>query len=150
MDEIKILTVGAVKEVFYRAKIDELIKKINRKNKISITEIPDESIPKNAGDTIVNQIKDKEGRKLLEHIQNTDYVVVLCIDGKMTISEKIKGLVDEAEARGKNRLVFVIGGSLGLASEVIKRGDYKMSFSNMTFPHQLMRVMLLEQLEMYL
>ena len=64
MDEIKILTVGAVKEVFYRAKIDELIKKINRKNKISVTEIPDESIPKNAGDTKVNQIKDKEGRKL--------------------------------------------------------------------------------------
>lgn len=113
---------------------------------LELIELKDESIPKGAGESVVEKIKDMEGEKILEHILPGEYVVALCIDGRATTEDKLHGIMEAAEERAASGITFVIGGSLGLGSEVIKRADYRMSFSRMTFPHQLMRVMLLAQL----
>lgn len=146
MLNIKIIVVGNVKEAYYRNKIEIYKKKIAQFHKIDIIEIKDESIPKNAGEVISQKIKDAEGEKILERILPGEYVIALCIDGQVTTEKKLDKLMKTAEERSVPGIVYVIGGSLGLGSRVIKRADYKLSFSNMTFPHQLMRVMLLEQL----
>lgn len=147
---VKIIVVGKIKEAYYRNKAEEFLKVIRKKCNAELIELNDESIPGNAGESIMNSIKEIEGKRILENIQNTDYVIALCIEGKMLSSDRLKGLVDNAAERGFKDVVFVIGGSLGLSDAVIKRADYKLSFSGMTFPHQLMRVMLLEQLSSYL
>ena len=92
------------------------------------------------------QIKEKEGERILSHIKDGAYVVALAIDGKQLSSEELADLVEGLGVRGESHIQFVIGGSLGLADSVLKRADYKLSFSRMTFPHQLMRVILLEQI----
>ena len=144
--EIKLVTVGKVKEKYYRDKIERLIKDINSipgKN-IKLIEVPDESIPDNAGNAIMKSIKDKEGKKILSNIGSKDYVVALCIDGTPTDNEMLKGLYKKAVNNYAESFALIIGGSLGLSDEVIKRADYKLSISDMTFPHQLMRVLILE------
>ena len=108
--------------------------------------LKDESIPKQTSETVIRKIKETEGEKILSQIQNTDYVAALCIDGKKMDNSIIKKSIATAEQRGKSSIAFVIGGSLGLSDAVVKRADEKISFSNMTFPHQLMRVMLMEVL----
>ena len=97
-------------------------------------------------DGVIRKIKDTEGEKILSQLQNTDYVAALCIDGRKMDNSKIQKSIEIAEQRGKTSIAFVIGGSLGLSDAVVKRADEKISFSDMTFPHQLMRVMLLEVL----
>ena len=145
--KIKLIVVGAVKEAFYRNKIEQYQKKIAKKNPIEIICLKDESIPKQLSDTVSKKIKDTEGEKILAQISNADYVAALCIDGKKMDNEKIAACMERGIAQGKQNVTFVIGGSLGLSEGVIKRADDKISFSDMTFPHQLMRVMLLEVLE---
>lgn len=145
--KIKLIVVGTVKEVFYRNKIEQYQKKIAQKVPIEIICLKDESIPKQLSDTVAKKIKDTEGEKILSQISNVDYVAALCIDGKKMDNEKIATCMERAIAQGKQNVTFVIGGSLGLSEGVIKRADDKISFSDMTFPHQLMRVMLLEVLE---
>ena len=148
MKKIRILCVGKVKEQYLRNQITEIMKKIrssNRKYELEIVEVMDESIPKTVSDTVIDNIKYKEGVKLLDKIGKTDYVICLCIDGKPTSSAKMKMLVDKAFDSQKEVIDFVIGGSLGLHETVVSRANYKMSISNMTFPHQLIRVVLLEQ-----
>lgn len=145
MNEIRIIAVGSVKEDFYRAKISFFLNEIKKYCKSELIELKDESIPANAGDAIMQEIKNKEGERILEHISNGDYVVALCIEGIPTDTTKLKGLIEKAKERYVGAIVFVIGGSLGLCDRVVRRADYKLSFSRMTFPHQLMRVMLLEQ-----
>ena len=103
-------------------------------------------MPRDAKESIMNSIKECEGDKVLAHISSSDYVVALCIEGKKTDSEKLKKVINHATQRGVNNIIFVIGGWLGLSDKVVKRADYRLSFSDMTFPHQLMRVMLMEQL----
>lgn len=147
---LRIIVVGKIKETYYRNKAEEYLHSINKHHSIDIIELSDESIPKNAGNTIINSIKECEGKKILDNIQSTDYVIALCIDGKMVSSDNLKNVIDKAESRCLSRVVFIIGGSLGLSDSLIRRADYKLSFSAMTFPHQLMRVMLLEQLANYL
>ena len=144
--KIKLIVVGKVKEEYYRNKIEYYAKSIRKKHSIDIVEIPDESIPKNPSESVLESIKEKEGEKILGYIQNGDYVVALCIEGKTTGTDYIRELCDKAISKGGS-LVYVIGGSLGLSKRVVSRADYKMSFSKMTFPHQLMRVMLLEQID---
>ncbi|MBQ9233438.1 MAG: 23S rRNA (pseudouridine(1915)-N(3))-methyltransferase RlmH [Lachnospiraceae bacterium] len=144
--DIKLIVVGKVKEEYYRKKLDEFKNKINSgyEYKINIIEVPDESIPDKQNDIIINNIKAKEGKRILSKIDRNDYVAALCIDGKTTDNRSLKELIKRAEANYKSSFVLVIGGSLGLSEDVIKRADYKLSISGMTFPHQLMRVVMLE------
>lgn len=144
--KIRLIVLGNIKEAYYRNLIEGYSRMINQKYSFEIVELKDESIPKNAKDSIMNGIKEIEGNKVLDVIDNSDYVVALCINGKKTDSAKLKNIIKEVENRGIKNIDFVIGGSLGLSDAVIKRADYKLSFSDMTFPHQLMRVMLVEQL----
>ena len=144
--QIKIIVVGTVKEAFYQKKIEEFQSKIQKNLPLELICLKDESIPKQTSDVVIRKIKETEGKKILSRIQNTDYVAALCIDGKKIDNFKIKKSIETAEQRGKTSIAFVIGGSLGLSDAVVKRADEKISFSNMTFPHQLMRVMLMEVL----
>ncbi len=144
--QIKLIVVGNVKETFYQKKIEEYQGQINKKMPVQIICLKDESIPKQTSDTVIRKIKETEGEKILSQIRNTDYVAALCIDGKKMDNSKIKKSIETAQQRGKTSIAFVIGGSLGLSDAVVRRADEKISFSNMTFPHQLMRVMLMEVL----
>ena len=144
--QIKLIVVWNVKEMFYQKKIEEYQRQINKKMPVQLICLKDESIPKQTSDTVIRKIKETEGEKILGQIRNTDYVAALCIDGKKMDNSKIKKSIETAQQRGKTSIVFVIGGSLGLSDAVVRRADEKISFSNMTFPHQLMRVMLMEVL----
>ena len=106
----------------------------------------DEKTPDSASDTVNRMIKEKEGDRLLSFIKDDSYVIALAIDGKMLDSVELSEKIDNLMLSGKSDIVFVIGGSLGLDKRVLDRADYKLSFSKMTFPHQLMRVILLEQI----
>lgn len=143
---IKIVVVGKIKERYFQNKVEEFVKEIGKRYNISLVELADESIPKKAGENLWEEIKLREGKRILEQISKEDYVTALCIEGNVTDEEKLQKLFEKAEDMGKESVTFVIGGSLGLHSCVVERADYKMSFSKMTFPHQLMRVMLLEQI----
>lgn len=144
--QIKLIVVGNVKEVFYQKKIGEFQNLIQKKTPFQLICLKDESIPKQVSDGVIRKIKDTEGEKILSQLQNTDYVAALCIDGRKMDNLKIQKSIEIAEQRGKTSIAFVIGGSLGLSDAVVKRADERISFSAMTFPHQLMRVMLLEVL----
>ncbi|MCH1983378.1 23S rRNA (pseudouridine(1915)-N(3))-methyltransferase RlmH [Ruminococcus sp. OA3] len=144
--KITCLTVGKVKEKFYTQAIAEFVKRLGKYVKLEIKEVPDEKTPDKAGEKLEVQIRDTEGLKLLRYIRDTDYVIALAIEGEMPDSVQLAGRIEQLGVCGVSHIVFVIGGSLGLGSEVLRRADYKLSFSRMTFPHQLMRVILLEQI----
>ena len=134
---INVVCVGKIKEKFYTHAVEEYSKRLSRYCKLDIVELPDEKTPDNASDIVNEQIKNKEGERILSAIKDDAYVC-----DSVELSEKIERLGIE----GTSNITFVIGGSLGLADAVLKRADYKLSFSKMTFPHQLMRVILLEQI----
>lgn len=144
--KITILCVGKIKEKFYRDAIAEFEKRLSRYCKLSIVEVADEKTDENASPTEINQVKDKEGERLLAAIKDDGYCICLAIDGTMLDSVELSEKIERLGVEGKSNLYFVIGGSLGLSDNVLKRADYKLSFSKMTFPHQLMRVILLEQI----
>lgn len=137
---------GKIKEAFYRQAIDEYAKRLSKYCKFEIVEVADEKTPDKASDALENQIKEKEGDRLLEKIREDAYVFTLEIKGKRFTSEGFADFIQNVTLRGKSHLVFVIGGSLGLHQKVMKRSDQAISFSDMTFPHQLMRVILSEQI----
>lgn len=143
--KITVLCVGKIKEKFYTQAIEEYSKRLSRYCKMDIIEVPDEKTPDNAGEQVNNAIKNKEGERILANIRQDDYVIALAIEGKMLDSVELSQYIEKLGIEGKSSIVFVIGGSLGLSKEVLDRADYKLSFSKMTFPHQLMRVILLEQ-----
>ena len=143
---ITICCVGKVKEKFYCQAIDEYRKRLSRYCKLEVKEVADEKTPDNASDTVNDIIKAKEGERLLSCIKDEAYVIALAIDGKMLDSVQLSQKIDNLGISGKSDIVFVIGGSLGLDKRVLDRADFKLSFSHMTFPHQLMRVILLEQI----
>lgn len=144
--KITILCVGKVKEKFYRDGIDEFKKRLSRYCKLEIIEVADEKTTEEASDTEIRIVKEKEGERILKNIKDDAYVITLCIDGKQLSSEELADKIEKLGVQGTSHICFIIGGSLGLADEVIKRADFKLSFSPMTFPHQLMRVILLEQI----
>lgn len=144
--KITILCVGKVKEKFYRDAIAEYSKRLSRYCKLEIIEVSDEKTSEQATQTEIDIVKNKEGERLLKNIKDDAYVFCLAIDGKQLDSVELSQKMDKLMIGGKSHLVFVIGGSLGLSDDVLKRADYKLSFSKMTFPHQLMRVILLEQI----
>lgn len=144
--KITVLCVGKVKEKFYRDAIDEFAKRLSRYCKLEILEVNDEKTDEQASETEIRLVKEKEGERLLKNIKDDAYVITLCIDGKQLDSEELSEKIERLGIQGTSHIYFVIGGSLGLADAVVKRADYKLSFSKMTFPHQLMRVILLEQI----
>ncbi|WP_394011067.1 23S rRNA (pseudouridine(1915)-N(3))-methyltransferase RlmH [Anaerococcus cruorum] len=145
--DIKIIAVGKIKEKFYKEAIGEYLKRMQAYNKIEIIEVPDEQAPENLSDKEIEQIKEKEGERILGKIEDSDYVVSLEILGKQMNSVDFANFIENEMQEGFGRnLVFVIGGSNGLSKEVSNRSNYKLSFSKMTFPHQLMRVVLIEQI----
>lgn len=144
--KITVLTVGKVKEKFYRQAIEEFEKRLSRYCKLEIIEVQDEKTPDRASEMEEIQIKEKEGQRLLKYIKEDAWICALAIDGKMLDSVELSQKMEQLGIGGTSHMIFVIGGSLGLAEEVLKRADFKLSFSKMTFPHQLMRVILLEQI----
>ena len=144
--KIQILCVGKVKEKFYRDAISEFEKRLSRYCKLEILEVADEQTPEEASDALKEQIKSKEGARLLAKIKPDAFVVTLEILGKKMNSEEFSSFMERAAMQHKGQLVFIIGGSLGLSKEVCERSDAAISFSDMTFPHQLMRVILCEQI----
>lgn len=144
--KITILCVGKVKEKFYRDAIDEFSKRLSRYCKLEIIEVSDEKTEEQASDNEIRMVKEKEGERLLKNIKEDAFVITLCIDGKQLDSEELSEKIEKLGIQGTSHIYFIIGGSLGLADAVIKRADFKLSFSKMTFPHQLMRVILLEQI----
>ena len=143
--KITILTVGKIKEKYLRDAIAEYSKRLSRYAKLEIIEVADEKTPDNASETVETNIKNKEAERLLKYIRDDAYLITLEIKGKQLTSEELAQKIDTLGVQGTSHIIFVIGGSLGLGEEVLKRSNYALSFSKMTFPHQLMRVILLEQ-----
>ena len=143
--KITLITVGKIKEKYLRDAIAEYSKRLSRYCKLEIVEVADEKTPDQASETVEENIRAKEGERILKYIKDDMYVITLEIDCKMLSSEEFAGKIESLGVQGKSSIVFVIGGSIGLGKEVLRRSDYALSFSKMTFPHQLMRVILLEQ-----
>lgn len=140
-----VLAVGSLKEKWQKDGASEYLKRLTRYGKYEMAEVPDEPEPAKPSKALNDMVMEKEGKALLSRIRPNDKVVALCINGKQLSSEELASETRKWEQDGK-RVVFVIGGSLGLSPAVTDRADYKLSFSKMTFPHPLMRVILLEQL----
>ena len=144
--KISILCIGKVKEKFYREAIDEFTKRLSRYCKLEIIEVSDEKTEEQSSETEIRLVKEKEGERLLKNLKEDAYVIALCIDGKQLDSEELSEKMEKLGIQGVSHICFIIGGSLGLSDAVVKRADFKLSFSKMTFPHQLMKVILLEQI----
>ena len=144
--KITLLTVGKIKEKYLKDAIAEYSKRLSKYCKLEIIEVADEKTPDNASEIVENVIRDKEGERLLKYVKDDAFVITLEIKGKMMTSEELAEKIDTLGIRGVSHIMFIIGGSIGLGEDVIKRSDFALSFSKMTFPHQLMRVILLEQI----
>lgn len=136
-----------MKETYFCKGINEKIGRIKQSFPIEIIELKDEKTPDKASSILMDQIKAKEGKRILDRIHDQDYVIALCIEGKQISSKKLQTMLYQCKNQDKENVVFVIGGSLGLDKEVVARSNFKLSFSAMTFPHQMMRFILLEQIE---
>jgi 23S rRNA (pseudouridine1915-N3)-methyltransferase len=143
---ITIVCVGKIKEKFYKDAIAEYAKRLSRYCNFEIVEVADEMTPDGAGDNERELIKKKEAVRIISKIRDTSYVCTLEINGDRYTSEKFAGYIEKLAVSGKSHITFVIGGSLGLHSLVTDRADWHLSFSDMTFPHQLMRLILSEQI----
>lgn len=144
--KITLITVGKIKEKYLKDAIAEYSKRLSRYCKLEIVEVADEKTPDNASDTVEDAIRDKEGERILKYIKEDAYVITLEIAGKMLTSEEMAEKIEKLGVQGTSHITFIIGGSIGLSKAILKRSDYALSFSKMTFPHQLMRVILLEQI----
>ncbi|WP_404446610.1 23S rRNA (pseudouridine(1915)-N(3))-methyltransferase RlmH [Sutcliffiella horikoshii] len=142
---ISIITIGKLKEKYLKQGIDEYLKRLSAYAKIDIIELPDEKAPEQLSDAEMEQVKNKEGERILAKISDDTHVIALAIEGKQRSSEELAKEMDKLATYGKSKIAFVIGGSLGLSSDVMKRANDTLSFSKMTFPHQLMKLILLEQ-----
>jgi len=149
MSEIRILCVGKIKEKYFQEGMNAFLKIIRGKYPASVIECPDEPTPARASQVVEKKIKDIEGERILSYISREDYVIALCIDGKQWSSgefaRRLQRRMKTLDKTGGS-CVFIIGGSLGLSDQVIRRADEKLSFSSMTFPHQMMRMILCEQI----
>ncbi|WP_430884443.1 23S rRNA (pseudouridine(1915)-N(3))-methyltransferase RlmH [Fusibacter sp. JL216-2] len=143
--KITVISVGKIKEKYFTGAINEYAKRLTKYCKLEQVEVPDEKAPENLSEKEMVQVKDKEGERILSKINDQAYVIALAIEGKQMTSEGLSEHIEKLGVSGKSHIVFVIGGSLGLSDKVLKRANYKLSFSRMTFPHQLMKVVLLEQ-----
>ena len=144
--KITILAVGKCKEKYWRDALAEYEKRLSRYHKLTVEEVADEKTPENASPAENIQIKEKEGERLLSKIPDGAYVIALAIEGELLSSEEFAARLEKLAVTGTSHVIFVIGGSLGLSQAVLARADRKISFGRMTYPHQLMRVILAEQI----
>lgn len=144
--KITCVTVGKIKERYLTDAIAEYAKRLHRYCDLRILEVADEKTPEGAGEAEERAIREKEGERILKALPSDSYCIALAIQGEMLDSLELSAKLEQLNVRGVSHLSFVIGGSLGLSPAVLQRADYHLSFSRMTFPHQLMRVILLEQL----
>ncbi len=143
----QILCVGKIKDSFYRDEIESLCNAIKRRSGgIEILEFPDQKIPGNLREKNIEIFLEMECSKMSDKISAKDYVIALCIEGKEITTMQHRDYIKKAEEEGYERITYIIGGSLGLPAIVKKRADFKMSFSKMTFPHQMMRMVLCEEI----
>ncbi|MEH7386138.1 23S rRNA (pseudouridine(1915)-N(3))-methyltransferase RlmH [Bacillus sp. JJ1521] len=142
---ITIVTIGKLKEKYLIQGINEYLKRLTAYAKVEIVELADEKAPENLSETEMVQVKQKEGERILAKLSDDTHVIALAIEGKMKSSEQLAEDIDNLATYGKSKIAFVIGGSLGLSKDVMKRANDTLSFSKMTFPHQLMRLILVEQ-----
>lgn len=144
--KISIITVGKIKEKYLKDAIAEYSKRLSKYCKLEIIEVADEKTPDVASEIVENAIRTKEGERIMKYVRDDAFVITLEIAGKMLTSEGLADKINQLGIQGKSRIIFIIGGSIGLGTQVLARSDYALSFSKMTFPHQLMRVILLEQI----
>ncbi|MEK4520105.1 23S rRNA (pseudouridine(1915)-N(3))-methyltransferase RlmH [Psychrobacillus sp. FSL W7-1457] len=143
---IQIISVGKLKEKYLKMGIEEYTKRLGSYAKMELIEVADEKAPENLSDADMEIVKKKEANRILAKIGADTYVIALAIEGKMKTSEQLAADIESLMTYGKSKIAFVIGGSLGLHEEVMKRSDEKLSFSKMTLPHQLMKLVLVEQI----
>lgn len=143
---INIIAIGKIKEKFTKEAIKEFQKRLSRYCKLNIVELEDEKAPQNLSQKDMDIIKDKEGERILNKLNPSSYIIALDIKGKSLSSEDFSKKMEDLMVEGNNHITFIIGGSIGLSKEVLSKCNYKLSFSKMTFPHQLMRLILLEQI----
>ncbi|MEA4960254.1 23S rRNA (pseudouridine(1915)-N(3))-methyltransferase RlmH [Lutispora sp.] len=143
---INIIAVGKLKEKYLKEAVSEYSKRLSKYCRMDIIEVADEKAPENMSRAEEAAVKGREGQAILKHVKSDTYVIALAIDGKLLSSEVFADFINDLGIKGRSNIAFIIGGSLGLSDEVLKRADFKLSFSPMTFPHQLMRVILLEQI----
>ncbi|MBO6129026.1 MAG: 23S rRNA (pseudouridine(1915)-N(3))-methyltransferase RlmH [Pseudobutyrivibrio sp.] len=143
---VKILCVGKIKEKFYRDAILEYSKRLSKYCNLQIIEVADEKTSETASTNEMEIVKNKEGERLLKHLKERDFVIALAIQGTQQDSVAFSKYIENLGLTGNSSVAFVIGGSLGLSNDLLARSDAQISFSKMTFPHQLMRVILLEQI----
>lgn len=143
---IKIISVGKLKEKYLIQGSNEYVKRLKAYGKIELIEVPDEKAPENLSEAQMRQVKEKEGERILAKIKDHEFVYTLAIQGENPTSEAFAKQIDQLGIQGKSQLVFVIGGSLGLSDDVMQRSNAQISFGKMTYPHQLMRLIIVEQI----
>lgn len=143
---ITIVSVGKLKEKYLKMGIEEYVKRLGAYAKIELVEVPDEKAPEQLSEAEMEIVKRKEGERILAKISDGMHVIALAIDGKMKSSEQMAADIESLMTYGTSKIAFVIGGSLGLHEDVLKRADEKLSFGKMTLPHQLMKLVLVEQI----
>ena len=143
--KITVITVGKIKEKYLKDAIAEYSKRLSKYCKLEIMEVADEKTPDNASEVVEDCIRSKEAERILKYVKEDAYVITLEIGGKQLSSEELADKIDKLGIQGTSHIIFIIGGSIGLGREVLAKSNYALSFSKMTFPHQLMRVILLEQ-----
>ena len=144
--KITLITVGKIKEKYLKDAIAEYSKRLSKYCKLEIIEVADEKTTEGAGETVDEMVRRKEGERILRYVRDDAFVITLEIGGHMLSSEEFADKIEQLGIKGTSHIMFVIGGSLGLSKEVMARSDYALSFSKMTFPHQLMRVVLCEEI----
>lgn len=146
MLSINIICIGKIKESFFKDAINEYSKRLSKYCNLNIIELSDEKLPSKLNDKIIDNIKNIEGKKILSHLKKDSYKICLDLHGKQFSSEEFSAKIDSISLNYNSSITFIIGGTLGISSEVLNCSDEKICFSKMTFPHQLIRVFLLEQL----
>ena len=144
--QIQIITVGKLKEKYLKDGINEYLKRLQSYAKVEIVEVADEKEPNNASPADEDIVRAKEAERIQRHIKNDTYIIALAIEGQMLSSEQLAEKLDKLAVSGKSHITMIIGGSLGLDPSITKQADMLLSFSKMTFPHQLMRMILVEQI----
>ena len=142
---IQIVAVGRLKEKYLVQGVEEYVKRLAPYAKIQLSEVPDEKAPEHLSPAEEQMVKQREGERLLSQIKPEAYVIAMAIDGHMWTSEELAGQLERLGTYGRSQVAFVIGGSLGLSDDVLRRADAKLSFGRITFPHQLIRLVLVEQ-----
>jgi 23S rRNA (pseudouridine1915-N3)-methyltransferase len=143
--KITLITVGKIKEKYLKDAIAEYTKRLSKYCKLEIVEVADEKTPDRASEVVEDGIRSKEAERILKYVKDDAYIITLEIGGKQLSSEELSKKIESLGVQGTSHIIFIIGGSIGLGNEVLKNSDFALSFSKMTFPHQLMRVILLEQ-----